>query len=77
LICPGAAQTPSKATQGVAVVYLAHVTSPNLLVFTLISVSLGLEGRSLMSFCTLIIGPFICCGLSFKSRHSCDGGSAG
>ena len=68
---------PSKATQGVAVVYMAHVTSPNLLVFTLSGVSLGLEGRRLMSFYTWIIGPFICCGLSFRSRLSYNGGSAG
>lgn len=43
---------PSKVTQGMAVVYLAHMTSLNLLVFTLNSVSLGFEGRSLMSFGT-------------------------
>ena len=68
---------PSKATQGVAIVYMAHVTSPNLLAFTLIRISLGLEGRSVTSFGTWIIGIFIYCDLSFKSRRSCDGGSAG
>jgi hypothetical protein len=52
LICPSAAQTPSKATLGVAVVYLTHVTSLNLLVFTLVSISLDLKGRSLTSFGT-------------------------
>ena len=57
LIYPGAAWTPTKATQGMSIVYLAHVTSPNLLVFTLISVSLGLKGRSLISFGTWIMGP--------------------
>ena len=49
---------PSKTTQGVAIVYLAHETSSNLLVFTLVNISLGLEGRSLTFFCTWIIGPF-------------------
>ena len=77
LIYPSATQTPSKAIWGMAIVYFTHVTSLNLLVFTLISFSLGLEGRSLISFGTWIVGPFICYGLSFRSRCSCDGGSAG
>ena len=74
LICPGAARTPSKAIQGVAIVYLAHVTSPNLLVFTLISVSLGLEGRSLISFGTWIMGPSsaTACPLG-AGAHAMDG----
>ena len=57
LIYPSATQTPSKAIQGMAIVYFTHVTSLNLLVFTLISFSLGLEGRSLISFGTWIMGP--------------------
>ena len=54
LTCSSMARTPSMAKRGVTDLYLAHVTSPNLLVFTLVSVSFVLGGRRLISFGTLI-----------------------
>ena len=56
LTCLGAARTPSMVKRGVINLYLAHVTSPNLLVFTQINISFGLGGRRLISFGTLIFG---------------------
>ena len=54
LTCSSAAQTLSMVTRGVTDLYLAQVTSPNLLVFTLVSVSFGLGGGRLISLGTLI-----------------------
>ena len=56
LTCSGAARTPYMVKQGVTDLYLAHVTYPNLLVFTPVSVSFALGGRRLISFGTLIFG---------------------
>ena len=41
--------------RGVTDLYFAHVTSPNLLVFTMVSISFALGGRRLISFETLIV----------------------
>jgi hypothetical protein len=64
LICLGAARTPSMLKPVMIDLYLAHVTSPNLLVFTLVSVSFALGGRRLISFGTLIFGASGWRGLS-------------
>ena len=56
LTCLGAARTPSMVKQGVIDLYLVHVTSRNLLVFTPVSVLFALGGRRLISFRTLTFG---------------------